>query len=63
MTSEGLVEMFEGDLADMFAEKYPLVMMRGQANPSSVRSGGASTPIGKSRNLFDDLFDDLINKV
>ena len=27
MTSEGLVEMFKGDSADMCAEKFPLVLM------------------------------------
>ena len=29
MTSEGLGEMFEGDFADMFAEKFLLVLMGG----------------------------------
>ena len=29
MTSEGLGEMFEGDSADMYAGKFPLVSMGG----------------------------------
>ena len=29
MTSEGLGEMFEGDSADMYAGKFPLMLMRG----------------------------------
>ena len=31
MTSEWLVEMFEGDSADMCAEKFPLMSMGGRA--------------------------------
>ena len=30
MTSEGLGEMFEGDSADTYAEKFPLVSMGGE---------------------------------
>jgi hypothetical protein len=32
MTSEGLMEVFEGDSADMCAGKLPLVSMGGRAN-------------------------------
>jgi hypothetical protein len=31
MTSEGLGEMFEGDCADMCAEKFPLILIGGRA--------------------------------
>ena len=31
MTSLGLVEMFKGDVADMCTDKFPLVLMVGQA--------------------------------
>ena len=37
MTSEGLAEMFEGDSADMCAGKFPLVLMGGTSEQSSVR--------------------------
>ena len=51
MTSERLGEMFKGDSADMCAGKFPLVLMGGRADPSSVRIQGARTPIGASGNL------------
>jgi hypothetical protein len=48
MTSEGLGEVFQGDSADMCADKFPLVLMGGRADrqactdgergPSSVRA-------------------------
>ena len=37
MTSERLDVMFKGDSADTYARKFPLVLMGGRANPSSVR--------------------------
>ena len=50
MTSEGLGEMFEGDSADMFGGKFPLVLMGGQAEGLACADPGARTPIGASRN-------------
>jgi hypothetical protein len=29
MTSDGLMEMFKGDFADMCAEKFPLMLIAG----------------------------------
>ena len=48
MTSEGLGEMFEGDSADMCAEKFPLVLMGGRAEGLACADPGARTPIGAS---------------
>ena len=45
MTSEGLWEIFEGDLADMCAGKFPLVSMRGRAEGLTCADLGARTPI------------------
>ena len=50
MTSERLGEMFKGDSADTCAGKFPLVLMGGRADTSSVRRRGARTPIGASGN-------------
>ena len=52
MTSEGLGEMFEGDSADMFARKFPLVSMGGRAEGLACADPVARTPIGASRNIF-----------
>ena len=46
MTSEGLGEVFEGDSADMCAEKFPLVSMGGQAEGLACGDPRARTPIG-----------------
>ena len=51
MTSEWLGEMFEGDSADMCAEKFPLVSMGGQAEGLACADPGARTPIG-AENLL-----------
>ena len=51
MTSERLGEMFKGDSADTYSEKFPLVSKGGRVDPSSVRRWGARTPIGVSGNL------------
>ena len=48
MTSEGLGEMFEGDSADMYAGKFPLVSMGGQAEGLACADPGARTPLGAS---------------
>ena len=50
MTSKGLGEMFEGDSADMCAEKFLLVSMGGRAE------GLACTDPGASGNSFSKLF-------
>ena len=44
--------MFEGDFADMCAEKLPLMSMGGQAEGLACADPGARTPIGVSRNLY-----------
>ena len=51
MTSEGLVEMFEGDSADTCAKKIPLVSMGGRAEGLACADPGARTPIGASGNF------------
>ena len=44
MTSEGLGEMFEGDSADMYAEKFPLMLMGGRANGQACADGERGPP-------------------
>ena len=51
MTSEGLGEMFEGDSADMCAEKFPIVSMWGRAEGHVCADPGARTPIGARGNF------------
>ena len=51
MTSEGLGEMFEGDYADMCAEKFPLTSMGGRAEGLACTDLGARNPIGVSGNI------------
>ena len=51
MTSEGLGEMFEGDSADMCADKFPLVLMGGRVEGLACADPGARTPIGASGNF------------
>ena len=48
MTSEGFGEMFEGDSADMCAEKFPLEGMGSQAEGLAYPDSGARSPIGAS---------------
>ena len=50
MTCEGLGKIFEGDSADMFAEKFPLVSMGGRAEGLVCADLGAGTPISASGN-------------
>ena len=52
MTSEGLGEMFEGDSADTFAGKFPLVSMGGRAEGLACADPGARTPYGASGNFY-----------
>jgi hypothetical protein len=54
MTSKGLWEMFEGDSADMCAEKFPLVSIWVRAEGLACVDPGARTPIGASgiKGLF-----------
>ena len=49
--------MFEGDPADMCAEKFPLVSMGGQAEGLACADPGARTPIGASGNCSYFLCD------
>ena len=48
MPSEELGEMFEGDSADMCAEKFPLMSMVARAENQVCTDPGARTPIGVS---------------
>ena len=48
MTSEGLGEMFEGESADMCAEKFPLVSMGDRVEGQECADPGARTAIGAS---------------
>ena len=50
MSSERLGEMFKGDSADMCAGKFPLVLMGGGVDPSSVSRWGAEDPNRHERN-------------
>ena len=52
MTSEGLGEMFEGDSADTFAGKFPLMSLGGGAEGLACADPGARTPIVVSGNSF-----------
>ena len=52
MTSEGLGEMFEGDSADMCAEKFMLMSMGGQVEGLACSDQGARTPIDMSENFL-----------
>ena len=51
MTSEELGEMFEGYSADTRAGKFPLVLIRDQAEGLACADPGARTPIGASGNF------------
>ena len=51
MTYNGLGEMFEGDSADMYAVKFQLVSMGGQAEGLTCADPEARTPIGASGNF------------
>ena len=48
MTSEGLVEMFEGESAVMCAGKFPLMSMGGPAEGLVCADPGGRTPIRMS---------------
>ena len=54
--------MFEGDSADMCAEKFPLMLMGGRAEVLAYADPGARTPVGFSRNfaLFPKIISVLI---
>ena len=53
MPYQGLGEMFEGDSADMSAEKFPLTSMGGRAEGLACADPGARTPIGVSGIFFN----------
>ena len=44
MTSEGLVELFVGDSADMCARKFPLLSMGGRAEGLACADPGQGPP-------------------
>jgi hypothetical protein len=48
MTSEGLGEVFKGDSLDMFAGKFPLVLMGGQANSQASADGERGPPSARA---------------
>ena len=50
---KGVGEMFEGDSADMCAEKIPLVSMVAERRVSLAQTLGARTPIGASGNFVN----------
>ena len=50
MTSEGLVEMFEGNSAKTCAGKFSLMLMGGRAEGLAREDPGVRTPIGVSGN-------------
>jgi hypothetical protein len=47
--------MFEGDSADMCAEKFPLMSMGGRAEGLACADPGARTPIGMS-GIFTNIY-------
>ena len=51
MTSEGLGEMFEGDSADTFAGKFPLMVMGRRANGQcqACADGERGPPFSKNK--------------
>ena len=57
MTSEGLGEMFEGNSADTYAGKIPLVPRGGLSGGSRVRGHGSEDPhrrYWKMENILKD---------
>ena len=48
MTSEGLGEMFEGDSADTYAGKFPLVSMGGRADRQACADGERGPPSARA---------------
>ena len=50
MTSEGMGEMFEGNSADTFAGKFPLISIRGLSGGARVRGHGSEAPHQRERN-------------
>ena len=54
MTSEGLGEMFEGDSADMCAEKIPLVSMGGASGGSLAQTHERGPPSALAEILCID---------
>ena len=48
MTLEGLVEVFEGDYADTYAGKFPLVLIGGRANGQARADGERGPPLARA---------------
>ena len=51
MTYEGMGEIFEGDSAETFGGKFPLILIGGRAEGLARADPVARTPIGVSGNL------------
>ena len=51
ISSEGLGEMIEGDSADMFAGKFPLMLMGGGANGQVCADSERGPPWGRPEIL------------
>ena len=52
MSSEGLGEVFEGDSADMWAGKFPLLSMGGRANGKAPADGERGPPSARAEIFF-----------
>ena len=63
MTSERLVEMFDGDSADTCRGKFPLVSVGGQVDNLACADPGARNPIGASRNYNYNDNDNDVNSL
>jgi hypothetical protein len=53
MTSAGLGEMFEGDSSDIFAEKFPLMLMGVERRVSCPQTRELGPPSAWAEILFD----------
>ena len=60
MTFEGLGEKFEGDSADMCAEKFPLVLMGGPIGGSHVHRTGSKDPHRRYQKFSFFLFSKVL---
>ena len=52
------LEMFEGDFADTYGEKFPLILIGGQAEGLACADLVARIPIGVSGNFYT-IFNDF----
>ena len=56
MASEGLGEIFEGDFADTFVKKFPLMLIGGPNRGSSMRRPGSDDPPRREWKFIDVVF-------